>query len=84
MAPSDGLATGTQLQAQNARYATEVKEEYVDVVNAPGAANNGQSIGYATQPAGPTLQKMKVVTKFDNARFFEFYVDLLTRPVPIR
>ena len=66
------------------RYATEVKEEYVDVVNMPGAANNGQSIGYATQPAGPTLQKMKVVTKFDNARFFEFYVDLLTRPVPIR
>ncbi|RCW72613.1 inosine-uridine nucleoside N-ribohydrolase [Pseudorhodoferax soli] len=64
-------------------YATEVSEEYVDVVNVPGAANNGQSIGYATQPAGATLQKMKVVKKFDNARFFEFYVDLLTRPVPI-
>lgn len=65
------------------RYATEVSEEYVDVVNAPGQANNGQSIGYATQPAGATLQKMKVVRKFDNARFFELYVDLLTRPVPI-
>ena len=65
------------------KYATEVSEEYVDVVNAPGQANNGQSIGYATQPAGATLQKMKVVKKFDNARFFELYVDLLTRPVPI-
>ena len=65
------------------KYATEVSEEYVDVVNAPGAANNGQSIGYAAQPAGPALQKMKVVKKFDNARFFELYVDLLTRPVPV-
>jgi hypothetical protein len=26
---------------------------------------------------------MTVVKKFDNARFFELYVDLLTRPVPI-
>lgn len=67
------------------KYATEVSEEYVDVVNAPGQANNGQSIGYAAQPAsGPTLQKMKVVTRFDNARFYELYVDLLTRSVPIQ
>jgi purine nucleosidase len=29
------------------------------------------------------LQKMTVVQKFDNARFFELYVDLLTRPVPV-
>jgi purine nucleosidase len=65
-------------------YATEVSEEYVDVVNAPGAANNGQSLGYATPPAGAALQKMKVVKRFDNSRFFDFYVDLLTRPVPVR
>lgn len=64
-------------------FATEVSEEYVDVVNAPGQANNGQSIGHATQPEGPALQKMKVVKRFDNARYFDFYVDLLTRPVPI-
>jgi inosine-uridine nucleoside N-ribohydrolase len=64
-------------------YATEVSEEYVDVVNAPGRPNNGQSVGYATQPPGAALQKIKVVKKFDNARFFELYVDLLTRPVPI-
>jgi len=64
-------------------YATETVERYVDVVAKPGAADNGRSIGYAAQPAGPTLQKMTVVKKFDNARFFELYVDLLTRPVPI-
>jgi purine nucleosidase len=64
-------------------FATVVSEEYVDVVNAPGQPHNGQSIGYATQPPGPALQKMKVVQRFDNARYYEFYVDLMTRPVPI-
>ncbi len=64
-------------------YATQTVDRYVDVIAKPGAANNGQSIGYTSQPAGATLQKMTVVKKFDNARFFELYVDLLTRPVPI-
>ncbi|MDQ0017738.1 inosine-uridine nucleoside N-ribohydrolase [Variovorax boronicumulans] len=64
-------------------YATKTVERYVDVVAKPGAADNGRSIGYASQPAGPTLQKMTVVQRFDNARFFELFVDLLTRPVPI-
>ncbi|KIQ37017.1 nucleoside hydrolase [Variovorax paradoxus] len=64
-------------------YATRTVERYVDVVAKPGAADNGRSIGYASQPAGPTLQKMTVVQRFDNARFFELFIDLLTRPVPI-
>lgn len=64
-------------------YATKTVERYVDVVAKPGAADNGRSIGYALQPEGPTLQKMTVVQRFDNSRFFELFVDLLTRPVPI-
>lgn len=64
-------------------YATQTAQRYVDVVAKPGAPDNGRSIGYASQPAGATLQKMTVVQKFDNARFFELYVDLLTRPVPV-
>jgi inosine-uridine nucleoside N-ribohydrolase len=64
-------------------YATQTEQRYVDVLAKPGAADNGRSVGYAQQPAGPTLQKMTVVKKFDNARFFELYVDLLTRPVPV-
>jgi len=64
-------------------YATQTVERYVDVVAKPGAADNGRSVGYASQPAGPALQKMTVVKKFDNARFFNLYIDLLTRPVPI-
>lgn len=64
-------------------YATKTVERYVDVVAKPGAADNGRSIGYASQPAGPTLQKMTVVQRFDNTRFFNLFVDLLTRPVPV-
>ena len=63
-------------------YATQTEERYVDV-NATVGVDDGRSIGYTMQPAGPTLQKMTVVKKFDNARFFDFYVDLLTRPVPV-
>jgi purine nucleosidase len=62
-------------------FATETVQRYVDVVARPGAPDNGRSIGYAQQPAGASLQKVTVVKKFDNARFFDFYVDLLTRPV---
>lgn len=64
-------------------YATQTAERYVDVIARPGAPDNGRSIGYTAQPAGATLQKMTVVQKFDNARFFDLYVDLLTRPVPV-
>ncbi|MDM0007388.1 nucleoside hydrolase [Variovorax sp. J22G73] len=64
-------------------YATQTAQRYVDVVAKPGAPDNGRSIGYSEQPAGPTLQKMTVVQRFDNARFFDLYVDLLTRPVPV-
>ena len=64
-------------------YATQTREEYVDVIARNGDPQNGRSVGYDTPPAGVTLQKMTVVTRFDNARFFELYVDLLTRPVPV-
>lgn len=64
-------------------YATQVDEEYVDVIARPGDPQNGRSIGYAKPPEGLALQKMKVVKRFDNARFLDLYVDLLTRPVPV-
>ena len=65
------------------RYATQVDEEYLDVIARPGDPQNGRSIGYAQPPAGVALQKVKVVKRFDNARFLDWYVDLLTRPVPV-
>lgn len=64
-------------------FATETVELYIDVIAKPRTAENGRSIGYTVPPVGPDLQKMTVVKKFDNKRFFELYIDLLTRPVPV-
>lgn len=66
------------------RFATETREEYVDVIARKGDPENGRSVGYDVPPAGVSLQKMTVVTRFDNNRFFDFYVDLFTRPVPVK
>jgi purine nucleosidase len=64
-------------------FATKAIDEYVDVVTTVGV-DDGRSIGYGdTPPPGLSLQKVMVITGFDNARFFDFYVDLLTRPVPV-
>ena len=45
----------------------------------------GRTLGYRQQQTPPAnyLQKCKVVQRFDNQRFFELFVDLLTRPVPV-
>jgi purine nucleosidase len=61
-------------------YATRTVRRWVDVDTTVGA-NNGRSIGYATPQAG--LQPATVVERFDNRRFIDFYVDGLTRPVPV-
>lgn len=63
-------------------YATQTEERYVDV-NITVGVDNGRATSRTTPPAGPALQKMTIVKKFDNARFFDLYVDLLTRPVPV-
>lgn len=68
----------------DASFATETVSEYVDVVTTVGV-DDGHAVSYkAAPPAGVPLQKLTIVKKFDNARFFDFYVELLTRPVPIR
>jgi len=64
-------------------FATKAIDEYVDVVTTVGV-DDGRSIGYGdSPPPGLSLQKVTVITGFDNPRFFDFYVDLLTRPVPV-
>ena len=67
-------------------YATEVTREYLDIVVNPGGADNGQSKGYRRRSRGEDggkLQKAWIVRRFDNDRFDEWYVDLLTGPVPV-
>jgi len=62
-------------------YATRTVRRWVDVETAVGA-DNGRARAYAT--ARPGLQPAQVVERFDNRRFFDFYVDGLTAPVPPR
>ncbi len=63
-------------------FATQTEERWVDVDTSFGA-NDGKATGYASSPPAG-LQKMTIIKRFDNARFFDFYVDLLTRPVPVK
>jgi purine nucleosidase len=69
----------------DATYATQVAEMWVDVDTNWGPSY-GHTLGYldAQKPAANYLQKHKVVLRFDNDRFFKLYVDLLSRPVPVR
>lgn len=63
-------------------YAIEVEELFVDVDVSFGPGY-GRTYGYWQEQPTKLLQKMKVVKRFDERRFFEFYVDLLTRVVPV-
>jgi len=64
-------------------FATKVEEPAVDVdvVYGPGY---GRTLAYWQEQPTKTLQKIKVVKEFDNRKFFDFYVDLMTRPVPVK
>jgi purine nucleosidase len=65
--------------------ATDVRLLWVDV-NTNFDANYGKSRVYASDPY-PTiglLQKSNVIFRLDNDQFYALYVDLLTRPVPVK
>ncbi len=66
-------------------FATTTRDLWVDM-NTTFDANYGKSIVYDNNPTPsyPLLQQSKVVLAFDTARFYAFYADLLTRPVPVR
>jgi inosine-uridine nucleoside N-ribohydrolase len=66
-------------------FATQVEELWVDVDTNWGPSY-GHTLGYmeVQKPAANYLQKHKVVLRFDNERFYKFYADLLTRPVPVQ
>jgi inosine-uridine nucleoside N-ribohydrolase len=66
-------------------FATDVRELWVDM-STTFDRNYGKSIVYLSNPypSIPLLQPSKVVFALDTARFYSFYADLLTRPVPVR
>lgn len=66
-------------------YASDVAEMWVDIDTTWGPSY-GRTLGYRQPQTPPAnyLQKCRVVRRFDNERFFTLFVDLLTRPVPVR
>jgi len=65
--------------------ATDVRDLWLDV-STTFDRNYGKSVVYLSDPypSIQLLQRSKVVFKLDNARFYAFYADLLTSPVPVR
>jgi inosine-uridine nucleoside N-ribohydrolase len=65
--------------------ATDVRDLWLDV-STTFDQNYGKSIVFTSDPFPSIglLQKSKVVFRLDNARFTALYVDLLTRPVPVK
>jgi inosine-uridine nucleoside N-ribohydrolase len=64
-------------------YATDVADMWVDV-DVTWGPSYGRTLGYPASPPAGHLQKAKVVRRFDNERFYRLFVDLMTRPVPVR
>ena len=65
-------------------FATDVRDLWVDM-STNFDANYGKSIVYESNPfpSIDLLHQSKVVFHIKNDRFFAFYADLLTRPVPV-
>jgi len=71
----------------NPSLATDVRDLWVDVkTNSDQNDDYGKSTVFSSDPFPSIglLQNSKVIFHLDNARFHAFYVDLLTRPVPVR
>jgi inosine-uridine nucleoside N-ribohydrolase len=64
-------------------FATDVRERYIDI-DTNSTATYGKAKGYLSNLPTNLLQKQRVVYHIDQTRFLNFYVDLLTRPVPVR
>jgi purine nucleosidase len=66
-------------------FATDVRDLWVDM-STTFDANYGKSIPYASDPTPSIglLQDSKVIFALNNAQFYAFYVDLLTRSVPVK
>jgi inosine-uridine nucleoside N-ribohydrolase len=66
-------------------FATATRDLWVDM-STTFDTSYGKSIVYDSnpKPSIPLLQSSKVVFAFDTARFYAFYTDLLTRPLPVR
>ena len=76
----DTLAVGYLIDPS---IVTDMREVWVDMDDTFGP-NYGRSLGYYEDPPAAGLQKVKFISRIDNDRFWDLYVDLMTRPVPVQ
>jgi purine nucleosidase len=69
----------------NPSLATDERDLWVDV-RTTFDQDYGKSLVFSSDPYPSIglLQKSKVIFHLNNAQFYVFYVDLLTRPVPVK
>ena len=63
--------------------ATDVRDRWLDIDTTLGP-DYGKVKGYFTNLPTGLLHKTSIVFHIDKDRFLKFYVDLLTRPVPVK
>lgn len=71
-----------QLQKGEPR-AQQAEDRYLDINTDELSPDYGKVTGYRANLQSGLLQKDRVVFGINTSRFLEFYVDLLTRPVPV-
>jgi len=76
----------------NPSFATDSREIWLDIdtvtptTNTTFGSNYGKTIQYTSDPYPSigVLAKSTVIFAIDTPAFLKFYVDLLTRPVPVK
>ncbi|MCC6470721.1 MAG: nucleoside hydrolase [Alphaproteobacteria bacterium] len=64
-------------------FATVTTDAWLDIDTKVGD-NWGRVTVYKDAPGpGASPNRIRYVSRFDNARFYELYIDLMTRPVPV-
>jgi inosine-uridine nucleoside N-ribohydrolase len=63
--------------------AADAPDMWIDVDTSYGQGY-GRTFGYPQARAAPYMRKARVIRRFDNERFYRMFVDLLTRPVPVK
>jgi inosine-uridine nucleoside N-ribohydrolase len=63
--------------------ATDAPDMWIDVDTSYGQSY-GRTFGYPQARAAAYMRKAKIIRRFDNGRFYRLFIDLLTRPVPVK
>jgi inosine-uridine nucleoside N-ribohydrolase len=62
--------------------ATDITDMWIDVDIGYGQGY-GRTFGYPQAGAAAYMRKAKIIRRFDNERFYQLFIGLLTRPVPV-